>query len=149
MTDTTPLTYRRIFLFWLPLALTWLMMACEGPFLAAIIARAVDPTHNLAAFGVAFAFAMLVESPIIMMLSASTALVRDRQSYLKLRHFLVGLNIGITLVMLVLISPPIFRLVALVVLRLPDQVAQLTHSSLMILLPWPAAIGFRRFYQGF
>ena len=51
----TPLSYRQIFFFWLPLASTWLMMAVEGPYLAAIIARLPDPTANLAAFGVAFA----------------------------------------------------------------------------------------------
>ncbi len=41
------------------------MMAIEGPFLAAVIARLADPKFNLAAWGVAFAFAVLVEAPII------------------------------------------------------------------------------------
>jgi O-antigen/teichoic acid export membrane protein len=31
---------------------------------------------------------------------------------------------------------------------LDDEVARLTRVSLFILLPWPAAIGYRRFYQG-
>ncbi|MBC8192482.1 MAG: hypothetical protein H8E18_08885, partial [FCB group bacterium] len=43
------LTARKIFKFWLPLAGTWLMMSLEGPFIAAIIARLVDPKFNLAA----------------------------------------------------------------------------------------------------
>ena len=47
---------RSILLFWAPLAATWLMMAFEGPFLAAVIARLVDPKFNLAAHGVAFGF---------------------------------------------------------------------------------------------
>ncbi|MFI5142626.1 MAG: hypothetical protein ACHQHM_01210, partial [Thermoanaerobaculales bacterium] len=68
------LTQRRIFAFWAPLAATWLMMAVEGPFLGAVIARLAEPKYNLAAWGVAFSFAMLVEAPIIMMLSAATAL---------------------------------------------------------------------------
>ena len=67
------LTHRKIFTFWLPLAGTWLMMAVEGPFLAAIIARLPNPKENLAAFGIAFAFAAIVEPPVIMLLSASTA----------------------------------------------------------------------------
>jgi len=33
-------------------------------------------------------------------------------------------------------------------MMLPDQVATLTVNALIILLPWPAAIGYRRFYQG-
>ena len=40
------------------------------------VARLADPKINLAAFGVSFAVAVLVESPIIMILSASTALVQ-------------------------------------------------------------------------
>ena len=78
---TPPPTARRILRFWLPLEATWLMMAAEGPFLAAVIARLPAAKENLAAFGVATALAWIVESPIIMMLSASNALVRDKIAY--------------------------------------------------------------------
>ena len=74
MATDSPVTYRRIFRLWVPLAATWLMMSVEGPFLAAVIARLDEPTFNLAAYGVAFAFALIVEAPIIMILSAATAL---------------------------------------------------------------------------
>ncbi|MBK5098686.1 MAG: hypothetical protein JJE01_12945, partial [Gemmatimonadetes bacterium] len=53
-------SYKSILIFWLPLAATWMMMAAEGPFLAAVIARLADPKFNLAAFGVAFAIGILV-----------------------------------------------------------------------------------------
>ena len=142
------LTQRRIFAFWSPLAATWLMMAAEGPFLAAVIARLADPTYNLAAFGVALAIAMTVEAPVIMMMSAATALVRDRGSLLALRQFAWVLNVGVTAVMVVLLLPPVFRLVALDVLGLPGPIERLAHQGVAVLLPWPAAIGYRRFYQG-
>ena len=148
MTVDAALTYRKIFRVWSPLAATWLMMSAEGPFLAAIIARLDDPTYNLAAFGVAFSFAIIVESPIIMILSASTALVKDWDSFLRLRNFTYVLNVLITAVMLFVVWPPFFNWLALDVILLPAQVAELTHRSLVILLPWPAAIGFRRFFQG-
>jgi hypothetical protein len=61
------LTQPRIFRFWLPLAATWLMMAVEGPFLAAVIARLAEPTYNLAAYGVAFSLALVLEAPVIML----------------------------------------------------------------------------------
>ena len=77
------LTYKRIFTFWTPLAATWLMMSVEGPFLAAIIARLAEAKYNLAAYGVAFSLALIIEAPIIMIMSASTALVKDRDSFLK------------------------------------------------------------------
>ncbi|RPJ00275.1 MAG: hypothetical protein EHM31_08465, partial [Candidatus Aminicenantes bacterium] len=90
------LTPGRIARFWLPLEATWLMMAAEGPFLAAIIARLAAPKENLAAFAVATALAWMVESPIIMMLSASNALVRDGVAYRKLRRFSNVLNGAVT-----------------------------------------------------
>jgi hypothetical protein len=102
------LTYRKIFIFWVPLAATWLMMATEGPFLAAIIARLADPKYNLAAYGVAYSFGVLIEAPIIMIMSASTALVRDRDSYLKLRNFTFTLNGICTLIMIFFVLPPVF-----------------------------------------
>ena len=141
------LTYRQIFIFWLPLAGTWLMMAVEGPYLAAIIARLDRPTENLAAFGVAFAFAIIIEAPVIMLMAAATALVRDRQSYLALRRFAYGLGAILTGVQAVAVLPPVFGWIADRV-GLPPDVASLTHQGLAIMLPWPVAIGYRRFRQG-
>jgi progressive ankylosis protein len=94
-----------IFLFWVPLAATWVMMALEGPFLAAVIARLADPEFNLAAYGVAFAIGILIEAPVIMLMSASTALVEDRDSYRKLRAFSNVLIAGSTAVLLVVLIP--------------------------------------------
>jgi progressive ankylosis protein len=141
-------TPRAIFLFWLPLALQWIMMALEGPFLAAVIARLADPTFNLAAYGVAFAFAILVESPVIMLMSASTALVEDLASYRKLRAFAAALNVLSTALLVLLLIPPVFDLVLRSGLGLPPEIADLVYGSLWILLPWPAAIGYRRFLHG-
>lgn len=141
-------TPRRIFAYWLPLAAAWLMMAAEGPFLAAVIARLADPTHNLAAYGVAVSLAILVESPIIMVMSAANALVRDRSSYRAMRNFTHTLNAAITLLMLIALVPPVFGFVSSRMLGLPDEVARLAYTAVAILVPWPGAIGFRRFYQG-
>ncbi len=139
---------KAIILFWLPLAATWLMMAAEGPFLAAVIARLADPRFNLAAHGVAFAFALLVEAPVIMMLSASTALAEDRLTFRRLRNFAYTLNGLITGIQLLILIPPVYRVLMVDLIALPPEVADLTYWALWILLPWPGAIGFRRFYQG-
>jgi progressive ankylosis protein len=139
---------RSILLFWLPLAAQWLMMALEGPFLAAVIARLVDPTFNLAAYGVAFAFAILVESPVIMLMSAATALVTGAESYRRLRNFANALNALATVLLFVVLIPPVYDLLMAGALGLPPQVADLVYGALWILLPWPAAIGYRRFLHG-
>ena len=137
-----------IFWFWLPLAATWLMMAAEGPYVAAIIARMPEAAFNLAAYGVAFSLAWLVESPIMMLLTASNSLVGDRQSFLALRRFTYRMNAAVTAAMLVGIVPPVFRVVTRSLMGLPPEVAHLVHVATAILVPWPAAIGYRRFYQG-
>jgi hypothetical protein len=142
------LTQPRIFRFWLPLAATWLMMAVEGPFLASVIARLAEPTYNLAAYGVAFSLALVVEAPVIMLMSAATALARNRLSYLRLRTFTHALNAGVTLAMGIALLPPVFNAIAQGLIGLPPEVASRSHIALLILLPWPAAIGIRRLYQG-
>lgn len=145
---SNPVTKKKILIFWLPLAATWLMMAFEGPFLAAIIARMVDPKYNLAAWGVAFSFALIIEAPIIMIMSASTALVENRHSFIKLRNFTYTINTAITLIMIILLIPKIFNFISITLIGLPEPVVRLTHLATIILLPWPGAIGYRRFYQG-
>ena len=142
------LSYKKIFIFWVPLAATWLMMATEGPFLAAVIARLADPKFNLAAYGVAYSFGVLIEAPIIMIMSASTALVRDRDSYLKLRNFTFALNGICTLIMILFVIPPVFHFVMQRMIGLPPNVADITHQACLALLVWPGSIGYRRFYQG-
>jgi len=145
---TERLTYRKIFLFWGPLALTWLMMAFEQPILIAFIARLNEAKYNLAAFGIAGSFAMIVEAPIIMLMSASTALVRGRNSYRKLKRFTDILNAGITIIQLFILIPPVFNFIVINLMDVPEIVARLAHTALIIFLPWAASIGYRRFYQG-
>lgn len=124
------------------------MMSVEGPLLSAIIARLAEPKFNLAAYGVAFSFALIIEAPVIMMMSASTALVTDWHSFLKLKKFTYLLNGILTLLLLIVLLPPIFNFITRTMIGLPGNVARLTHIATLILIPWPGAIGYRRFYQG-
>lgn len=134
--------------FWSPLAATWIMMSLEGPLLAALIARLPDPKINLAAYGLAFSIAILVEAPVMMLMSAATALVRDREGYRRLRIFTHGLNALATLPLCVLLIPAVFDLLIGGLLNLPPEVSRLTYGALWLFLPWTAAIGYRRFVHG-
>ena len=139
---------RTVIRFWLPLAATWLMMALEGPYVAAIVARMPEAARGLAAFGVAVSLAWLVESPIMMLLSASAALVRDRASYVALRRFTHILNALVTVGMILLALPPVFDVVAERLIGLPHDIARLAHVATASMILWPGSIGYRRFYQG-
>lgn len=148
LTGDRPLSLRAILAFWAPLAATWLMMAVEGPYLSSLVARMAHPVENLAAFGLAFTLAWLVESPIIMLLTAATALAKDGPSLQALQRFSWTLNAGVTALMALVVVPPIYDAIAQGLLGMPPHVAQLSRQAATFMLPWPAAIGFRRFYQG-
>jgi progressive ankylosis protein len=137
-----------IFLFWIPLALTWIMMALEGPIVASVIARLQEVKLNLAAYGVALSVAFISEGPIIMLVSTATALVRNYSSYRKLLRFALLLNGLITVLLAILMIPRVFSFLADDVVGLPEEVSRLAYWSTLFFLPWPAAIGMRRFYQG-
>ncbi len=130
------------------MAAAWLMMAFEGLFLSAVIARCAAPKVNLAAFGISFYLAVLMEAPIIMLMSASTALCKDGDSFFKLRRFTYLMNGIVSLIMVIILFPPLFSWVSGELIQIPANVAHLTHNALLMMLPWPAAIGYRRFYQG-
>ncbi len=148
MNVARPLASGAILRFWTPLAATWVMMSLEGPVLAATIARLPDPKANLAAYGIAFSIAILVEAPVMMIMSAATALVRDRASYKRLRTFSHGLNAASTLMLGAFLIPAVFDALVAGLLSLPDDVADLAYGALWIFLPWPTAIGYRRFVHG-
>jgi progressive ankylosis protein len=138
----------KILKFWMPLAATWLMMSVEGPYLAALIARLAEPEYNLAAYGIAFSLALIVEAPIIMMMSASAALVKDYTAFKQLRKFNYILSAILTFAIIILVLPPVFYFVTETLIGLPGNISRLAHLAVIILIPWPAAIGYRRFYQG-
>jgi Na+-driven multidrug efflux pump len=138
----------RILAIWLPLALTWAMMAIEGPVLNAIVSRLPDQAVNLAAFGLSVSIAIVIESPVIMLLSTSIALVRDFPSWLAVRRYGVRLCVITTAVMVVAVLPPVHSFVSHDVLHLPPAIADKLQAGLMCLVLWPASIGYRRLYQG-
>ena len=141
------LTYKRLFHLWYPLAFAWIMISAEGPFLTAVVARLVEPRYNLAAYGISITLAILTEALVIMLLSTSTVFVTSKSNYYKVRTFTFILTGATTAIMLLLSIKPVFNLLS-ILMNLPVNISDLASKSIAILIPWPAAIGFRRFYQG-
>ena len=106
-----PVTTRDVWITWYPLALSWLMMGIELPLLSAVVARLDNPEVNLGAYGgVVFPLALLIEAPIIMLLTASTKLSRDLASYRKLWRFMMIAGGALSaLHLLVAVTPPLFN----------------------------------------
>jgi len=142
------LSYRELFFLWVPLALSWAMMSIAGPVVSAGIARLPNPSVNLAAHGLTMDIAVLVESPIIMILSTSVALVRNRQTYLLLQRFVARLTVILTIVGFVVYFTSLYDVLFLRVIGVPADVAAAARPALRAMLLWPAAIGWRRLWQG-
>ena len=142
------MTYRKVLIFWLPLALAWLLMTMESAWIQGVISRKPDAETQLAAFGLMFSLSILIETPIIMLLATSNALSRDRQSFRLLWRFMLALNLLITIVAVLMAFTPLLDLYLGGMLQIPPHIVEATRPGMKIMVLWGAFIGFRRFYQG-
>ena len=145
---TEPLTQRRILRLWLPLAAMWLLMSLEQPTLSAVIARLPEPKLNLAAYGLTFSMALIVESPVIMFLTLGTALARSRQAYRRLMRFTHIMAWGLSGFHLLLGLSPLYAWILAEVVGAPPQVIEPSRIAFLLMTPWTAAIAYRRMWQG-
>ena len=145
----TPLSTKKIFSNWWPLAMSWLLMGLELPALSAVIARLDDPEIHLAAYGgVVFPLALIIEAPVIMLLAASTALSKDWASYNLLRKYMFSASILLTGLHILVAFTPIYYWVVEEILGAPTAIVEPSRIGLMIMTPWTWAIAYRRFNQG-
>jgi hypothetical protein len=133
---------------WYPLALSWLLMGAEMPILIAAIARMAEPEINMAAFGVVLPIAILIESPIIMLLAASTTLCKDWASFQKMSGFVCWAGLGLTIVHLCVACTPLYFVIVHDWTRAPVEVVEQARLGLIIMTPWTWSIAYRRFIQG-
>jgi hypothetical protein len=138
---------RNVFLFWLPLFLSWLLMTAEGPIVSATINRLPNEVIMLAAMGIVVSLSVMIESPIINMLATSTALVKDRASFLLVRRYTVHWMVFLTAVTILIAFTPLFDLV-MGWIGAPPEVAAWVRPGMQIMTFWSATIAWRRFLQG-
>lgn len=124
-------------------------MALELPAISAVIARMENPEISLAAYGgIVFPLALIIEAPIIMLLAASTALSKDYRSFLKIRKFMHLLSGTLTLIHLLIVSTPLYTLLAERIIGAPAEIIGPGRIGLAIMLPWTWSVAYRRFHQG-
>jgi hypothetical protein len=139
---------RDIFFFWLPLFASWLLMTAEGPLITATTNRLPNEVIMLAAQGIIISLSVTIESPIINMLATSTALTRDRASFLLLRRFTIHWMILLTGVTIALAFTPLFDLVIIKWMGVEPEIAVWVRPGMRVMTFWSAAIAWRRFLQG-
>ena len=149
MDSSKALDQQTIFRTWLPLAASWLLMGAELPLLSAVVARLADPDVHMAAYsGIVFPLALVIESPIIMLLTASTALSRNTRAYKKMWRMMTWMSVVLTLAHVAIAFTPLYDFIALKILNAPADIIEPGRVGLQIMTPWTWAIAHRRFNQG-
>lgn len=144
-----PVTPRRVLTLWWPLAGSWLLMGVEMPMLTAAMTRMPGGEPHLAAIGaLVYPLSILIEAPIIMLLAASTALVKDLATHARLLRFAHLASLVLTVVHVAVAFTPLFDWIVLDVIGVPPEIVEPGRVGMMLMTPWTWAIGYRRFQQG-
>jgi Na+-driven multidrug efflux pump len=141
-------TLQEMLTLWLPLAASVMMMVLEPSVINIGLGRTLDPELALAAYGVAFSLALLVEAPILMLLDASVARAVDREAFRLIRRFALLLGLAVTGIGLLVSLTPLYSLIVEQLMNIPPDVAARGRPTLQILSFWPLPIGWRRAHQG-
>lgn len=141
-------SYREALATYLPLAAMWIVMGIEQPALTAVIARLPDATVQLGAFGVTFSLALIVESPILQMLSAGTAMAKDERHYAQLLRFMHWIGGVLFAIHLLLSLPPVFAFLVGRVAGVPAQLVAPAQRAFLWMVLFAPAVGYRRLWQG-
>ena len=132
----------------IPLSLSDVSMALGDPLTTTTLAHLPDARNNIAAVGVAKAIAIFCESPIIMLLHASNALAPTQASRQALWRFTLMASGGMSLLLALTTLPGIFTIVGEGWLGVSPALSNPIRSILTIVILWPFAIGWRRYFQG-
>jgi progressive ankylosis protein len=123
-------------------------MAFADPAITTTLAHLPNARANLASLGIAKSLAIFFESPIIMILHASNALGSSSASRAALKRFTLLCMAILSSCLVFLALPPVFAFVATKVLTIEPELEQKTRTLLLFFALWPAAIAWRRYYQG-
>lgn len=132
----------------IPLSLSDVTMALGDPLTTTTLAHLPDPRTNLAAVGVAKAIAIFCESPIIMLLHASNALAPSQASRQALWKFTLIASGLMSLLLALTTIPFVFAIVGEGWLGVSPTLSDRIRSVISIVILWPFAIGWRRYFQG-
>ncbi len=124
-------------------------MSAEPPALAAVVARLANPNIHLAAYGsVAFPLIGILQAPILTLLSLSTTMSKDWDSFVKGRKLMFYLGGGLTVLYMLITFTPLYYLIVVNWIGAPPEVVEPARLGMYIGLPWTFAVAYRRFHQG-
>ncbi len=123
-------------------------MAIEAPIALSVISRMAEAEISRAALQPLMAMALLIESPVIDLLTTSTTLGKDRQHYFQLSRFVWKIMAMVSVIHAVVALTPLYWVITIDLIDLTPEVAAAARPGLIIMIPWSAFIGWRRYLQG-
>ncbi|MFW6007027.1 MAG: hypothetical protein ACOCQ5_03475 [Halanaerobiales bacterium] len=142
------LSLKRQFLFFIPLAFTSIMMMSSYSLYNAVLSRLPSPTIYLSAFAVAKSVMDVAKSPILMVRQTVSSLVTDKQSYSKVKKFVIA---GVSLIVLFLAFialTGIGRWVFKNIMGIDGKTLEKAVVILRVFIFFPIASTLRNFVQG-
>lgn len=123
-------------------------MTAELVVVVAVIARMPAAELQLAAWGVVFAIATVVQAPAQALLPTSTALAHDAAAFRRLRGYAWAVLLAVSALHLALVVTPAYDALLGGAMGLPPEVRAAARLPLLLMLPWAFGTGYRRFLQG-
>ena len=119
------------------------------PVICMALARMSAPSFNLAAFGgVIFPVTLLIGSPMLMVLAASTSLCDSIENYRRFFRFVYGLSGLLIIAQLLLTHTQLYDLVVGQFMGIDGEAYHLARLGLTFATPWPFFVAHRRANQG-
>lgn len=146
--DSKPITLGGLLRKLAPLSFSDVVMALGDPLQTMTLARLPQPEVMLAVTGIVKSVASFLESPVLMVLHASTALGKQPQSRQALKHFVIVMALLISAIFVFLGLGPIYEWLMLRVFGATPEVARVGWTAFMVVVAWPALIAWRRYFQG-
>ncbi|MFW5992135.1 MAG: hypothetical protein ACOCQN_02990 [Halanaerobiaceae bacterium] len=143
------LSYRRLLYFFLPLALTPMLIGSTHMISSATLARLPYPELSLAVFAVARGLTDIIKAPTLMSTQVVMSFIDDRMSYQLVKKALFGMS-GIILFVLFLIGyTPLGSWVLKNIIGLKGKEhIEFAYLALRITCLLPVVEIYRNFYQG-
>lgn len=124
------------------------MMTLEPLIINTALSRAPNSEVTLAAYNVMFSIALVIEAPVIMLVSASAALSQTQYAFSRLFRFMLLLGGAVVVIGFVFSLTPLYDLVVLDLMGIPVAVAEAARPAMVIMSIWSFPVAWRRTLQG-
>lgn len=148
MTDSTPLCYRTIALFFFPLLLNIQLMSISHTIINGALARLENFVTALAGMSVALVIHLFVASPSYQNHTITLTMVRGRRSLRSVLIFIALVASYVSLMLGLIAFTSLGDLVLIDLLGAPVEIAESARKALQLLIFLPFFTGLRGLFQG-